>query len=79
MRDCTRHAFTDGECVTHGCWNCPGRAERAARSPARASVSNGQTALLMASVILFALMCLGAAVVEMPGRWEATRIAHVQQ
>jgi hypothetical protein len=28
MIDCTRHAFTDGECVTHGCWNCPGRAER---------------------------------------------------
>lgn len=32
---CTRHAFTDGECVTHGCWNCPGRAERLADINAR--------------------------------------------
>jgi hypothetical protein len=43
---------------------------------ARASVSNGQTVLLMASVILFALFCLGAAVVEMPGRWEEVRAQH---
>jgi hypothetical protein len=35
MIDCTRHAFTDGECVTHGCWNCPGRAERLADINAR--------------------------------------------
>jgi hypothetical protein len=42
----------------------------------RASVSNGQTVLLMASVILFALLCLGAAVVEMPGRWENMRAQH---
>lgn len=28
MDNCTRHAFTDGECVHAGCIGCPGRAER---------------------------------------------------
>lgn len=25
MDNCTRHAFTDGECVLTGCKDCPGR------------------------------------------------------
>lgn len=42
----------------------------------RASMDNARSMILMASVILFALFCLGAAVVEMPGRWEDMRAQH---
>lgn len=48
----------------------------------RASVSNGQTVLLMASVILFALFCLGYAGAALTAQgvenWKSARIAHVQ-
>lgn len=44
---------------------------------ARISVSNSQGYLLIASVCLFSIICLGAAVVVVPERWETVRAKNV--
>lgn len=40
---------------------------------ARISVSNSQGYLLIASVCLFSIICLGAAAIVIPTRWAETR------
>lgn len=45
--DCTRHAFTDGDCVKAGCRNCPARLGEIATS----STDDGSA---IAAVILIA-------------------------
>jgi hypothetical protein len=79
MDTCTRHAFTDGECVTHGCWNCPGRAERLADINARQRAERARSGRMMRWLAIGALVpFLAVAAIAGPGNWKETRIANVQ-
>jgi hypothetical protein len=78
---CSRHAFSDGECVTHGCWNCPGRAERrladinARQRDERARSGRMTVWLAIAALVPF----LAVAAIAGAQTWPNTRIAHAHQ
>lgn len=78
---CTRYAFSDSECVTHGCWNCPGRAERRladinARQQAQRAQHRRMTLwLAIGTLVPF----LAVVAIAAPSNWKETRVANVPQ
>lgn len=61
MENCTRHAFTDGECVHSGCVNCPGRAElRIIHLREISRATQWRFALFPATIAMLAVLALVA-------------------
>jgi hypothetical protein len=75
MENCTRHAFTDGQCVHAGCTNCPGLAERRVIELTAIKRDNRwQFAILPSLVLMFGVLALCA--IEVPKRFSAVVAAH---
>jgi hypothetical protein len=74
---CSRYSFTDSECVTHGCWNCPGSAERLADINARQRDERARSGRMMRWLAIGALVpFLAVAAIAGAQTWTNTRIAH---
>lgn len=76
MRECVRHAFTDGTCVQHGCKDCP----ETLYAKELAAVSKRSKASLAAFILPIALAALGflaivASAYAAPGNLRAYEIA----
>lgn len=63
MDNCTRHAFTDGQCVTYGCKDCPATIwiPPTETEFGRHLLKVSRQRLLFVLAIPFAIFCLGYA------------------
>lgn len=84
MDICTRHAFTDGQCVNYGCKDCPAEIYIPAdKTPmGRYILRTGRLTLLKASAIILAIFLSGYAGAAITAQgfdnWSDARVAHVQ-
>ena len=70
MDICTRHAFTDGECVRAGCVGCPGRAEMRVIELTQVNrAAQWRLALVPATIAMLAVVALVA--FTAPDRFDA--------
>lgn len=56
---CTRHAFTDGACESHGCHDCPGRFELAYARVSLARQTRRRRLALLAGALAFLAVTSG--------------------
>ena len=70
MENCTRHAFTDGECIYAGCTGCPGRAERRVIELATVNrAAHWRLAMIPATILAIGVLAMVAMVA--PERFSA--------